>query len=309
MLVTEFTTKKFKTLEGYEAWRARPWPSLATLMRTEPPEGSFYSHARVFRLGSMVVSDTRMTGQTYQRVESMIRADGFDHISIAVTLKGRYRGETQFGTYEGAGGSVLLGHLGLPFTQMSTNARCVTITLPRSVLKRFVPDVECLHGLVLSGTAAAPLVDAMPRLLARAETGTEDAEIEQDLMAHILTCLGVAGGYRLTEEGMEMSLRTKIGWIIERRCTEKDLDVRKLALVADVSRATLYRVFADSPGVSAHLRTTRLAKAAYALRDPNDRRQIQEIADAVGFKRTDHFSRAFREEYGCSAREWRSMHA
>ncbi|MBB4000925.1 helix-turn-helix transcriptional regulator [Aureimonas pseudogalii] len=307
MLITEFTTKRFNAVDRYDAWRARPWPSLATLMRTDPPEAPFFSHARAFRLGSMVVNDTRMTGQTYHRIASMIRADGFDHISIAVNLKGRFRGETPFGTYEGKESSVLIGHLGLPFTQTSTSARCVTITMPRSVLKRFVPNVECLHGLVLSGPAAAPLVDHIPTALARAQDGSEDeATIERDLMAHVLTCLGAGGGCQLTDDGIQMSLRAKIGWIIDLRCAEKDFDVRKLALLADTSRASLYRAFSGSPGLAAHLRTARLAKAASALRDPNDHRQIREIADSVGFKRMDHFSHAFREEYGCTAREWRS---
>ncbi len=76
MRFLDFTTNGIAAAERYDAWRERPWPSLARMMRTDRPSGPFYSHSRLVRLGRLVLNDTRMAGQSYERTRSLIRRMG-----------------------------------------------------------------------------------------------------------------------------------------------------------------------------------------------------------------------------------------
>jgi AraC-like DNA-binding protein len=293
--------------ERYEAWRERPWPSLAKLLRASRPERDFYSHSRIFGLGAVTMSDVRMAGQTYERTPALIRGDGFDAITVNVTLEGRNQGETRAGPFRAEPRSFMISDMGSPSILSSTNARCVTLTFGRQAIQRFVPRIEALQGLVLAGRRGATLVQQVDRLT-RQLPAMDDAAagaVGEALTGALLSCLDAAQLCALPEEAEQARLRAETGWIIEQRFHEPELSVGRIAALARVSRATLYRAFGTAEGIAPLLMRLRLDKAAEALRDPADRRQISQIAHAVGFARLDSFSRAFRNAYGCSAREWR----
>ncbi|WP_427023953.1 AraC family transcriptional regulator [Aureimonas ureilytica] len=308
MRFLELTTNGIAASERYDAWRERAWPSLARMMRTSRPPGEFYSHSRLFRLGRVIFNDTRMAGQSYERTSSLIRSDGFNGISIAVNLAGRFHGETAAGSYRGGPGSVLFGDLSAPFRQSSTNARCVTLVFDRETIEELVPRFDGLHGLVLSGLDAAPLVHQVSSLvddLSGLEEGLGESTGEA-VIGTFLSVLGSTGAVSLSEEAHLARLRAEVRWIIEQRYREPDLDITRIAMLARVSRATLYRAFADLEGISASVTRLRLERAAEALRDGTDRRQIGEIALAVGFDQPCTFNRAFRRRFGCTPRDWRA---
>ncbi|ALN74598.1 AraC family transcriptional regulator [Aureimonas sp. AU20] len=308
MRFIDFTTSSIAARERYDAWRERPWPSMSKLMRTQPPAGGFYSHSRAFDLGPLVLNDTRMTGQTYERTSSMASSDGFDRVSIAITLEGRYHGVTSVGAYRGAASSILIGDMSMAFVQSSTNARCITLTLERKAMARLVPRVETLHGLVLSGHDAQPLVRQVLSDLGELPA-LEEADgplVAERLIGTFLSCVGTSAPCVLSEDAAQRRLKTEIRWILEQRFREPELDIDRIATLARVSRATLYRAFDDPSGITSALTRLRLRKAAAALHDPRDKRLISEIAHSVGYTRNDTFSRAFRETYGCSPREWRN---
>lgn len=309
MRFLDFTTNGIAAAERYDAWRERPWPSLARMMRTDRPSGPFYSHSRLVRLGRLVLNDTRMAGQSYERTRSLIRSDGFNSISIAIHLAGRFHGETAAGSYRGGPGSILIGDLGAPFRQFSTNARCVTLVFDKSVIEPLVPRIEGLHGLVLSGRDAAALATQVSSLaddLAGMDDGDSD-RLGEALIGTFLSTLGSTGAASLSEEGNLARLRTEVRWIIQQRYCEADLDVARITTLAKVSRATLYRAFEGDEGISAYVTRLRLQKAAEALRDPRDTRLIGEIALTVGFDQVCTFNRAFRRAFGCTPRDWRGQ--
>lgn len=293
--------------ERYEEWRERPWPSLAKLLRPRRHEGEFYSHARIFTLGEVVMSDIYMAGHTYERPPSLIRADGFDAVNIAITLQGRNHGETRTGSFQGGPRSIFISDMGSPSVLSTTKAHRVSLTFARKEIQRFVPRIEALHGLVLADRRAQPLVHLIDVLTKQLPEMDETAAgtAGDRLIGALLSCLGASGACDLPEEAEQARLRTETRWIIEQRFHEPGLSVARIAALARVSRATLYRAFTEPDGIAAYLMRLRLARAAELLRDPADTRQISEIAHAVGFVRIDSFSRAFRNAYGCSPREWR----
>lgn len=63
-----------------------------------------------------------------------------------------------------------------------------------------------------------------------------------------------------------------------------------------VSRSQLYRLFAESDGVSRYILTCRLLKAHAALLSSAER--VSNVAFAFGFSSHAHFSRVFKRHFG-----------
>ncbi|WP_345751511.1 AraC family transcriptional regulator [Microbacterium rhizophilus] len=85
------------------------------------------------------------------------------------------------------------------------------------------------------------------------------------------------------------------------------LDMDQVARRHLVSRRRLYQAFeqvGQSP--ASFLRQQRLQAAARMLRDPVERRTIEQIGYASGFDDATTFTRAFRRGYGVTPREWRA---
>ena len=302
-----FTTQGVAPKERYEAWRERAWPSMAKMMQTDRPSGEFYSHIRSYQLGGMFLQEARMTGQAYARTSQLIRSDGMDGISLGVGLAGRFHGETAVGSYKGGANTVVFGDLSAPYTHVSTNAHYVTLVFNRKDLQRLVPHIDGLHGLVMTGKDAAPVIRQVTSLIQELPDADDafGAKVGEGLTGAFLSLLNSTGTVSLSEEAHLSRLRTEVRWIIQQRYREADLDVARIAAMARVSRATLYRAFSDEDGISAYVTRIRLQMAAAALADPQDERLISEIALSVGFDQVCNFNRAFRRTFDCTPRDWR----
>ena len=87
----------------------------------------------------------------------------------------------------------------------------------------------------------------------------------------------------------------------------QDLSLDRLAAVANFSRFHFHRIFAAITGetLNQYIQRIRVEKAAARLIS-NPKLTITEIALDFGFSGSSTFARAFKEEFGISASEWRS---
>lgn len=97
---------------------------------------------------------------------------------------------------------------------------------------------------------------------------------------------------------------------IETRLSDPTLSPAEVARACFISPRYLQKVFADEGlSVSDVIRSERLSRCQRDLVDPGMRRHtIKEIAVRWGFSDQAHFSRIFRERFGCSPREFRLGH-
>ena len=72
-----------------------------------------------------------------------------------------------------------------------------------------------------------------------------------------------------------------------------------------MSRATVYRLFAEVGGVQSHIRRARLQAARLALQ--NSSVQIARIAERYSLGEHAYFSRIFRAEFGMTPSEYRAV--
>jgi len=88
------------------------------------------------------------------------------------------------------------------------------------------------------------------------------------------------------------------------------LSVSSLAAQLGLSASQIHRVFASEPLTPAqYIWERRLEACSRDLREPRlAGRTVSEIAFGRGFNDAAHFSRVFRERFGCSPREWRLRH-
>lgn len=86
------------------------------------------------------------------------------------------------------------------------------------------------------------------------------------------------------------------------------LGVARIAADLRLSTSTLHRVFADEPcSLSNWIWGQRLDAIQRELCDPRaSARSVSEIAFAWGFNDAAHFSRAFKNRFGCSPRDMRA---
>ncbi|HBZ7326260.1 helix-turn-helix domain-containing protein [Klebsiella michiganensis] len=89
---------------------------------------------------------------------------------------------------------------------------------------------------------------------------------------------------------------------------EPTLTLTSISTALDISIPHLHRIFKSEPSsISHYLWAKRLEGCANDLIDPTKiHYSISSIAYSWGFNDAAHFSRAFKEKYGCSPKQWRS---
>ncbi|MEZ0171148.1 helix-turn-helix domain-containing protein [Microvirga sp. TS319] len=136
-----------------------------------------------------------------------------------------------------------------------------------------------------------------------------DGRVLSRATCEILTaCLQPSlAGVEAARPGLELLLRRRAMRFIESRLASATLNAVAVCHAVGVSRRTLYRLFDQEGGVQRYIQARRLERVHSALIDPADTQRISEVAAGFGFLRTDHFARAFRQQFGQSASDARNQ--
>ena len=143
----------------------------------------------------------------------------------------------------------------------------------RSLLERSAQLTEADIASTVAGT-----VDVLKRLLAPA---TDDSPAPQ--------------------RGTDETILTFTEAMIRDNLALPELSPDWLADRLQVSRASLYRLFADRGGIMRYVQERRLLAVRAALSDPVETRRLSRLAADLGFKSEAHFSRSFRTRFGVTA--------
>jgi AraC-like DNA-binding protein len=100
---------------------------------------------------------------------------------------------------------------------------------------------------------------------------------------------------------------TRVRELIEVLLPTGRCSIVQVARSLGVDRRTLYRRLADSSETFLSLLNAVRTELAERL-VPNPRRSLTDIAENLGFSELSAFSRWFRGQFGCSPREWRTVH-
>jgi len=192
--------------------------------------------------------------------------------------------------------------------------------IPKALLGSAANVLARQTAVRIAGDSGLPRLAS--RFLIEAARGVFDGSISADdagVQGHILDLVGrlyVDLGATTGESpqqrpstAAELLLRAQAQ--IEARLSDPALSPAEIARACFISPRYLQKVFADEGlCVTDVIRTQRLSRCRRDLTDPGKRQQpIKEIAARWGFCDQAHFSRIFRERFGCSPREFRAGHS
>ncbi len=298
-----FTTDTLPERDRFEAWR-----SLFSAHDLDADPVGFSGSIETVLVGAMALRVMDAAPQGPARSRSQIRRDGQDGFILHLS-RHAYSVETERGVMEVPAGAVSLNDLSQPYRRSRVpETGSLILALPRSSLAALLPDEEALHGLILHGGAGRLLADHLRSLAAnKAAIAAVDApHIAQATLHMVAACarpsLDTVASACLPLDAAR--LRTAKRFLRDRLSTPLRIDAMAKAL--GMSRSQLYRLFEPEGGVARYLARQRLAAIRTALDDPLERRSIGEIGEAYGFGNAAFLSRAFRQAYGVSPRDYRA---
>jgi AraC-like DNA-binding protein len=200
--------------------------------------------------------------------------------------------------------------------RLETRCRLMFVRAPRVALDhRLIAPVSLRVGRLECASGVPHILSGLLRATA---DGLEDLTVDQlrpvelALTEFLAICL-VEGGAANDETGVSLAAGAPTAHLqrlcqtIETLLPDPDLSLRRVADEEGVSPRYVQKLFASADETFSHyLRTRRLERCRTDLASPQHARlSISEICFRWGFNGSAHFSRAFRDQYGVSPREFR----
>jgi AraC-like DNA-binding protein len=304
---TVLDTDHVSARDRFTLWREALSASHEATLPDDSDPTRFSAFARGWNLGPALVIETRATAQLLERAPRAIRADQTDHYIIRLQRQGRWRGDADGRAVDAGVGGVMVLDMARPTTALGTDVDNINLLLPRDVLDAMLSPFD-MHGLVLQGAAAqllrsylVALVDTLPQIPAASAQ-----DVARATCSLVAACLAPSRDALARARGpLELARLAEIRRYIDRNLSAPDLSAETIGKALGLSRSTLYAACERAGGVAALIQRRRLDRIRAILADPQDHRRISEIAYQHGFASRAHFSRVFRDTFGCTPREAR----
>lgn len=255
------------------------------------------------------VADMLGTTYTFSRDSGRIARSGLDLILVQLALEGSDLRTVNGETILVEQGDVSMFDLSRPLHAETRHCRNLTLVLPRHLLFAEEAQNDALHGLLLKrSTTTARLIGSHLCALFQDLPAITQAEAPAVVNATANLVTSLVAPQIASREPPAPTVRgaviMQIRRYVEQNLALHDLGPDHLCKVFGLSRASLYRLFEPTGGVTDYIRTRRLRTAFDAL-TRDSKRTVGEVAYACGFSDVSAFSRAFRNQYGMSPSEVR----
>jgi AraC-like DNA-binding protein len=304
-----FNTDDLPMNERFSTWRSAVHAHQVWL----PPGAEaarFAAAVDAWTLGEVVLARSRLSAVCLARTPEMARSDGEDWISLAFQIGGT----TLFTLDHGemvrtvGPGEIIVFDMTRDFKSHTTVHEVITCGISRRAIMQATAEIPPHHGLLIDGRWGRLLADYLLSLVRQLpEMAAADASGLSKSLVHLLAaCFKAASETALPAIGRQAAnVRHLAETYIQKNLTSPDLDPPRICERLGISKARLYRAFANSGGVTSYIRKRRLEAIHVLLNDPRDVRGIGEIAHQYGFISDAHFSRVFRQKFGFSPRDVR----
>ena len=277
---------------------------------------NFEAELRTFTMGPLGLARVSYNAAEVERTRSHIDRTRERLFSFVLHLRGR-------GVFTHCGHQTVLGEGDFTLSDnaephhlsLQGPADVIILRSPPDVLKPYLPTPERLCGLRLpahegfTGTAAA----MMRSLVDQLEHGLSprfSQMVVRSVLEVMATSYALVFDKSIADCSMAGARRLQAAHYIESHLREPDLTPSAVARALDVSPRYLRMVFAaERETVQAYILRRRLEECARQLASSLWRgHTITEIAFAGGFNSGPHFTRAFRQQYGITPRQYRYTH-
>ncbi len=298
-------------LSGPPFWKAFR-DSLAhiyTLSLSAPSEEERFSvSTRIYQTPRAILTRSDGTGFVMTRGPALVERSP-DQLLIYLQLSGSCDNDWAGRRGRVESGDVQIVDYARPFHSVTTDYSNMIVTLSRASVPAALLSLEP-HGLVFpkSNIAARLIGGAMQELFAKADDLTV-SEAEAAIEGIVALTMAFARATLAGDEAHHVKMRRKAALdYIDAHLGDAELGPDGIATGANVSRASLYRLFAAEGGIRVLLLQRRLDQALrLMLADHQDKRSLTEIAKRCGFGGASQFSRAFRARFGLPPRQYRAL--
>ena len=184
----------------------------------------------------------------------------------------------------------------------------ITLMLPQSLLERVLPNARDLTGIPVNAREGSGALFAT-HLRSLARQGTELPVVQHEaVLQATLALMATALETVVASAGSDhrRRLMTRISSHILKNLGDPELTPDRIAAALGVSVRQLHRVFGMSGWtVERWIWHQRLLRCRQEF-DLREKTPISQIAFRWGFSDAAHFSRAFREAFGCAPRDYRN---
>lgn len=303
----QLTTEIIDPESSNEVWREtmRPFFDAQAADKSAMMRGSL----QVAPIGAMLIGPTRFNAQVYRRDRRLAVSSGLDHYLIAAYRRGRYQIDFDGLTRAPSPGDICLYDLARPFSSQVDAGETLTLSISRRMLDA-ANDGRSLHGALIRGgdPLGQVLNDYLATLWRTAATmNTEDAAAAEHALAILIAGAARDVDAQDLDGAAPAALQRAVCAYIETRLSDPDLGPAALMEQFGISRAHLYRLFAEDGGVGRHIRARRLDAFYRSLTAPGrPDRPISELAREWGFSSSDQLHRAFKDRFGVTPGEARA---
>lgn len=298
-----YVTSGLDEANAFATWRA----VISPLFEPRPcgpsrktPTGSAYG----IIIGDLVVAKVAFNAQDFVRDAQRIAVTP-DHLLLHLYVSGGFNGEvTRQQTVIGPG-KVALIDLACPLSTRAFASNTMCLIVPRKLLAglpldALKPKLDPLRNDLLAAYIRS--LQERSAQLTEADVATTVAETA-DFLRRLLAPSAEAD--LAPERSADETILALTEALIRDNLALPELSPDWLAQQLDVSRASLYRLFAERGGVMRYVQERRLLAVQAALADPLETRRLSRLASDLGFKSEAHFSRSFRARFGITASAYR----
>lgn len=308
--ILRFSTQDLPPAERYQAWLMRDWPRSERVYQTVPTE-PFNVSMESASLGQALFVRTEITAMTWERKVQDVRRSDFHPIIVNMMVKGTAQGDMDGRPFYEPEGSYHFHDLARPSRHESTASLTYSLILPRDLAATWFPPIEHLHGLVVGGEAAAAVMELarnvwllLPQLTPQGAARIERSFLE--LLAFGLEASVKDAPIRVTTDE---ALRAAAVEMIDQKMGLARVSASELCQALIVAPDRLASAFRADGGVRAYILSRRLDEARCALVGLDQDEPIGNIAHRLGFSDAAHLSRAFRQRFGMSPKDYRRLQA
>lgn len=263
------------------------------------PDRPFQAECSVFQQSDLILTDSRFPSVAFDRDPDRIHGVNNDFLLFQRYEEGDERGLLEDVPTHATPDNVHLIDMSRRYVAVARDAWVKAVIIPHSVVG-FDPQT-CPSYVSL------PSKSPRGRLLCMAHTAMFDAVAASNPDAEEL-CAAFCALIRtivLKNINHKAQLRPngkrklEIADYIDQHLADPDLSVEKIIQDTNISRSSLYRLFADHGGIARYIVERRLDRCLADLSGSEMRRgQVRQVAERWGFFDSGNFSRSFYERFG-----------
>lgn len=306
LVSTDLVEDKLKS----EFWReaTRPFYEVTQLVGMESSrlEGTMRSR----RVAGVQFGSVTFNAQLYNRDRRTIARSGLDHYLVAIVTAGDMLGDFAGTSVTARSGDICILDLAQVLQSQVAAGGMFSALIPRGALAKAIGHAN-LHGRLLKAhLPMTRLLTAYLRGLSdlNGALSTDEGAAVQEALVTILAAALRGEVADDTEDfrPLSVTLRQSVLDFIDHNINNPNLTPDYILRRFNVSRAHLYRAFAEDGGILSAIRDRRLDAAFLELtRADAAHRSISNIASTLGFSNATHFLRRFRERFGLTPSEAR----